>query len=116
MKIYELWGSTGSYSDYTEYRIAVCHTPEQIDACVAELLSSPYIEQDESRYKRDLNVEVQKDAEGFWSGRLLWKRTIKLHGMEEQLHSTEQLTIWSNAVEIDNKTCELFMKEFFYIP
>lgn len=105
--IYELWGSTGMYSDYTEYRIAFCSSQEELDKTVERFMTLASIEQAPSRRNKEKPEDyiVMKHADGHWTGRVTWQQHYD--GLTHMSRS-EEMEIWSNVVKIDEDFLEQF--------
>lgn len=101
MKIYELWGSTGSYSDYTEYRIAICSSQQKLDEIVARMMALGSITQagPHSKKEEEENYIVMKHEDGHWTGRVLWQQYA--HGIAPGLNRSEEMQIWSTIETAD---------------
>jgi hypothetical protein len=106
MRIYELWGSTGSYSDYTEYRLGFCSSQEKLDETVARLMAMPSITQGgpHSKKEKEENYIVHKDENGHWHGRVLWQQYAQ--GLTDKfamprMSRAEEMDIWSNVMDVD---------------
>jgi hypothetical protein len=105
-KVYELWGSTGDYSDYQEMRLACCSSQEELDKTVERLLAMENIEQAGPHRKNEKkeNYIVMKDKNGHWRGRVLWQQyapVMKSKFDIPRMSRQEEMEIWSNVEELD---------------
>ena len=100
MKIYELWSSTGSYSDYSEHRLGFCSSQEELDKTVERFMSMKNIEQAGPQRKKEKleDYMVMKHEDGHWTGRVIWYQYF--HGLMEMKRG-EEMEIWSNVMEVD---------------